>query len=827
MSTRFRRGIEASRDVFSHTVRSLRRSPGLFLTIVTVFALGIGANAAMFETLDRILLRPPPHVDDASAVQRIHIHQLSPISQELYLGEYMSHPDFEDFRDMRTLDAVAAYATRKITLGQRSGASQVQALLASGEYWSVIGGARPALGRLFGPEDDRPGAEPVAVIGYRLWRSRFGGSPDVLGEALDFGHGPYTIVGVAPRGLTTLDLEPVDVVLPFEPAARHLYGEGWVGNRHWHMPRAIGRLAPGATPAAMEAEATIRHQAGRSETIERGQYDPDARVIAGSVIAARGPLVPDEARVAAWLGGVAVIVLLIAAVNVANLLLARNIRLRREVAVRLALGISRRRLVAQQVFEGMLLGAAGGIAAIAVDRFAGAALRTTLLPNVAWQDLGAPVDLWLALIVLAVVAGGLSALPTAIRSARSDLTEGLKSSGAGTPVRARRARAMLSVAQASLSVLLLVGAGLFLRSMHEVRTQDLGFQIDGLYEIRLLTEAGTVETQERVGLLTDAADHLRRIPGVTGAATATGNPFRNSMAVGLHIPGIDSIPRATTGGPYVVSVGEDYFRTLGINPIRGRGLETSDHTSGRRVAVVGATMARRVWAGEDPIGRCLHVGGSDEPCWRVVGIAADPRRSTLVDEAETFQYWIPAESIEMLFLQPSVLTVRLARRDVVETIRGELLGIDPRVSFVETVSIREALDPQLRSWTLGATLFSIFGGLALVVAALGLYSVIAFDVVQRTKEIGIRAALGATRRRVVQGVLNRALRLGLLGVALGLTAAAVFAPRLSHLLYGVSPHDPVTFGVVAAGLILISCCAAFLPARRAATVDPMIALRAE
>jgi len=821
------RRIASAGDTLGHAFRSFRRSPGLFAMVVAVFALGIGANAAMLETLDRLLLRPPPHVHEAEAVQRLYVDHFVAFTGERVQSDRTTHGDFADFREMQTLEAVAAWDRRDVTIGHGPDARQIPALLASGDYWRAIGGASPALGRFFDRLDDRAGAAPVAVVGHRLWQTRFGGSEAVIGETIDFGHGPYTIIGVAPPGLTTLDLEAVDLILPFEQAARHLMGDGWVDNRNWFFMRIVGRLAPGASAAMMEAEATALHRAGRAELAAEGRYDPEASIIAGPVNAGRGPLAPGEARVSLWLTGVALVVLLISAVNVANLLLARSIRMRREVAVRMALGISRRRLIGQQVMEGALVGMAGAVAAIAVDRLAGTALRRTLLPNVAWEELAPPTDLWILLTALAIVAGVLAVLPTALRASRQDISPTLQGAGAGGSGRAWRARSALCVAQASLSVLLLVGAGLFLRSVHEVRSLDLGFDLEGLHEVRLVTEPGAVDAAERGALVSAGAERLRRIPGVTGASATTGNPFRNAMAVGLQIPGVDSIPRAPTGGPYVSAVGEDYLRTLGTPILEGRGLEPADHATASRVAVVGATMARRVWDEGSPIGSCLQIGGSDAPCWTVVGVAADPRRSTLVDEAETFQYWIPAESAEMAFLAPSAITVRLSRPALLEALRAELLGVDPRIRFVEAVSIREALSPQLRSWRLGASLFTVFGVLALVVAALGLYSVMAFDVVQRTREIGIRSALGATRRRLLSAVMTRALWVVTVGIAFGLALAVILAPRLQEMLYGVNARDPVTFGGVAAVLLLVALLAAYLPARRAARVDPMIALRAE
>ncbi len=813
-------------ETLRQAARSLRRAPGLVVTVVAVFALGIGANATMFETIDRLLLRAPPHVTSPEDVRRIFVTQGDPFTGEVGLVETFPFPDIADFEGLPAFDAVAAYSEPEITIGRGEDASAHPAVLAGSDYWRVLG-TTPAAGRFFDATDDAPGAEPVAVIGHGYWRDRFGGSPSAIGETLDFGYGPYTIIGVAPRGLTTLDLGRVDVFLPLQVAGRHMRGEGWVASRQMLFLKAVARLSPDSNPVAVADAATARHLGGRSEDIAANRYYAEPRIVLGSLGWANGLNRSGDTQGFLMLSGVALVVLLITLLNVTNLLVGRAIQTRRESAVRVALGISRRRHVAQTLAEGAILGLAGATAAFLVDSWIGSVVRARLMPFVAWEELGGSGPLWIFLMTAGITVGLLSAVPAAIRASRSDVVSSLKGGGGGTPRSTSRLRAALCVVQAGCSVVLLIGTGLFLRSFDEILNADIGFTTEGLHALTLVTDPGSTTPVERQALLLTAAERLRRIPGVEGAAASSGNPFRGSISVAIAIPGVDPIPRAPSGGPYVTAVGEGYLRTMGVPVLRGRDFDRADHAAGVQLAIVGQTMARAMWGEEDPIGQCIHVGGVTRPCSTVVGVAADPHRSDLIGELDTFQYWIPADGLETDLLRPNNLAVRVSSPAVLVDVRRELIALDTRIRHVETFSYREWMPLLARTQSTAATLFTVFGALALIVAALGLYSVIAFDVAQRTREIGIRAALGASGSAVIRAVIGRGLRHATVGVALGLIAAAVLSPRVEEQLYGISPRDPATFALVAGVLLLVALVASGLPARRAAGVDPMIALRAE
>jgi putative ABC transport system permease protein len=810
---------ESARDVVVHAVRSVRRTPALTLAIVLTLALGLGASVTMYGIIDRLMLSPPDHVERPAELRRLMIEQYVDYRGERVVGSLLSYPDYLDAQTASTLAGAAVWTTEKLlTVGHGADARALGGVAVSGEYFRLLG-VRPALGRLLHAEDARPGAERVVVISHALWRSEFGERADVLGESLDFGGDPRTIVGVAPRGLTTLQLAQVDVWLPLIPGTGAAFESRWV-----YAYAGVVRLAGGAGDDAAVAELTTLLRRGRADRITAGQFDANARMLVTPVLEARGPGAAPEARVARWLAGMSLIVLLIACVNVANLLLARVVRQRREFAVRCALGVSRLRLVAQILCEGALLGVAGGAAALVLAHWGGAAMSGALLPNVAWRELGWTPRLLPVALLLAVSAGVIAALVPALHAARPNLSEALhRSSGAGVSRSAVRTRTTLVLLQAALSVVLLVGAGLFVRSLEAVRNIDLGMRLDGLLYVQLRFQAATTTPEERTRVHHALLERLRSQHGVDAAAGASTGPFLAAEANNVRVPGMDTVPVVGSGYHLMIRVSDDYFRLLGIDILHGRALHAGDASSRSNVAVVNETMARTLWPTRDPIGACMYIGEVNE-CTIVVGVARNTKQQT-IREMEAMQYFLPLTAAHT----PSVVMVRMKPRvgDAAAQLRSAGVAVDPRVRFVEVAPITDRLKPQERSWRLGATLFTAFGALALVIAALGLYAVLAFDISQRTRELGIRAALGAGRRTIVTLVMGRALRLAVAGVALGVLAAGLLAPRITHLLFEVGPHDAATYGAVALTLLFVSVLAAVLPARRAAAVEPNVALRAE
>ena len=841
---RWRERAETGASMVALAVRSLVRAPLLTAGIVLAFALGIGANATMFGIVERLLLRAPEHILAPEQVKRLYVESYVDYMGSRFMTETVTWPDYMQLKNATSFAALAAFATRPMTVGSGLAAEPARAVWASASFFPLLG-VQPVFGRFYDAAEDRSGGARVAVISHGYWQRAYGGSADVLGRTIDLGHGAYTIIGVTPRGFTGVDLAPVDFFLPIEGVA-DAQGDGWREDSGWYWFSMVGRLAPAATTARAEAEASALHLAQRAADIAAEEYNRDPRIVAGPVIAARRPatgtavggmvIASDamESVVARLLFAVAAVVLLIACVNIANLLLARILLQRREVAVRLALGISRRRLIGQILLEGVLLALLGGAAALAVAQWGGSVVRRVLLPDIAWDQFDTGGRVLLFVLAISILAGLLSALVPAFQAARGDLASSLRQAGAGGLTRgSARLRTGLALVQTALSVVLLVGAGLFVRSLERVRTADLGFDADRLLYVSPRAQRDALDDRDRARIFAQAEERIARLPGVQHAGASTTLPFLSSAARRISAAGMDSLPRLPTGGPYIHEVSGDYFAAMGLEVRVGRTFTAADAVGTPPVVLVNETMARQLWPGRSPLGECLRIGGEDRehnrtrPCSTVVGVVEDARRQSVRAE-ETFQYYIPLAQRHLDSI-PEYLVVRVARETpaLLNAIRRQVLGLDPAIRWVDVSRLQDRIAPETRAWQLGATLFSLFGLLALVVAAIGLYSMLAFDVAQRTRELAVRTALGATTRRLVRHILHRALATTALGVAAGVLVALLLAGRVEPLLFETRGRDPLSFAGVALVLLAVAVAAAGLPAWRAARVDPGTALRSD
>lgn len=807
-------------------VRGLRRAPAFALTAALTLALGIGANATMFGIVDRLLLRAPDHVDAPDQVKRVLVGRRWMDGDER-LGDAHAWPDIQDWTSARTIQALAAWTPwGDVTIGRDQDVTRARAALAQAEFFPLLG-VRPERGRFFATDEDRIGGPQVAVLGHAFWVESFGADPEAVGRTLAVGGRPFTVIGVAPPGFGGLELARVDLWLPLEKFGFEIAGNATDSRNDWWL-NAVVRMADGVSVEQVETELTALHRAGRLQA--NPSYDPSARVVAASVIAARGPEGSTPATVSAWLVGVSLIVLLIACANVANLFLARGAQRRREIAVRLSLGVSRLRLAAQVLVESLLLASLAAVMATALAVWGGAAVRRLLLPDVDW---GSGLDGRIALVTLAVtLAAGLAAgLVPALTATRVDVQDALRGAELRVSGRRGRLRTGLLVLQPALCVVLLVGSGLFVRSLRAVQGIDLGFDPRNLYAV-ILERTDQTAPLDRPDeptrpLYESARERAVRLPGVQSAAAAFSMPFRDSWAAEFRVPGLDSLPDFPTGGPYLNAVSPTYFATMGLEVRRGRGLESGDRSGSMPVMVVSEYLAAQLWPGEDPLGRCAWVGKS-ETCTTVVGVVEDAHRQRMVEEDAEALYYLPSAQHDDDF-PPRLLLVR-ANGDpaaVRAALRSELEGLDSRVRYAAVRAYDDILGAQARAWTLGATMFTLFGLLALLVAAVGIYSVYAFEVARRTPEIGIRSALGATRTWIVRLVLSDVGRVAGIGLALGLVGALLAAPRLAPLLYGVSPRDPLVLVGVALVLGAVALAAGAIPAWRATRVDPNVALRAE
>jgi predicted permease len=807
----------------SDAARGLVRAPGLSAAVVLVMALGVGANATMFSLLDRVFLRPPAHIDSPEDVRRVLVTHVSPDGQPI-TGSARAYPDIMDLWDLDAFSGVAAYVDESLTVGGGGDAERRPTAIVSASFFPLLG-VQPALGRFFGEEDDRFGAAGVAVLGHSYWRDRFDADSAVLGRVLDVGDASYTVIGVAPRGFTGVDLAPVDIWLPLHPAGEvEGGGREWAESRGWYWFRAIARLAPGVSEAEAEAAATGVH---RTAYADQPGYDPEARVELESVIAARTTQASRESRVVPWLMGVALMVLVLTCANVANLLLARSMRSERETAVRLALGVSRSRLVGTVMLESVILAGAGGLAAILLAVWGGGLIRGFLLPDIGWGEAASPARLLGFSAAIALGAGVLAGVFPAWRSSRPDLTGSLVAWGRSATRRRSPTRSVLLIAQTAVSVVLLVGTAMFVRSLWAARGVDLGFDPANVLLVRLEPEGGYPGGAVMTGLYREALDVLSPMPGVERIAVATTTPFLNNRGIGgdLRVPGLDSLPRTSAGGPMINAVTADFFATLDLRIVRGRAISPADDAeSAPRVAVVNETMAAMAWPGREAIGSCLII--RDGPCIRVVGIAENSNRYEL-EEDESLQYYVPLAHAPNPWPPRDIMIRTTDPAALAPAVHQVLRASMPGVRLVSTQPYRDVVDPRYRSWTLGATLFAIFGLLALTVAAVGMYSVLAFDVAQRRTEMGVRAALGATRRQLLLLVSANGLRVAASGIAIGAIVIVIAARWTEPLLFRVSARDPLALSAVALAMLVVAVAASGIPAWRAAAADPSESLRSD
>jgi len=806
-------------------VRQLTRKPGLSLAIVATLALGIGVNAAVFGVVDLLFLRPPAVVRAPDSITRLYVRRTDPFFG-LQTSASTNFPWFAELRDAGVFDRAAAVYASPMSLGRGPDARRATVAAVSHEYFPLLG-VSAARGRVFGPDEDRPGGERVAVLSDAYWRSHFGGDTAIIGRPLALGAGIATVIGVTPRGFGGLDLEPVDLWIPINDVFDNGITRDARTSRGWVWMSIVARLRTGQRAEAAAGQATAVYRRAMSG---RSAAESTATVLLGPVQQARGPEASSESRVSAWIALVAALVLLIACANVANLLLVNAVTRRREMAVRVGLGAGRPRLIRMLLAESLVLAGVGGAAALLLASWVGSAVRAGLVPDL-------PADLpvvdtrvllftGIAVLVTAVLAG----LVPALQASRIDVAQSLKAGGHGSIAHGSRTRTTLLVAQVALTIVLLAGAGLFVRSLRNVQHIDLGFDADRVLEASVDLNAAGIRDHEADATYLRMLDRIGRLPGVAGAA-ATMSLFDWGWAVTLRAEGRDSVPRLPTGGPYINVVTPGYFAVLGMPLTRGRGFTDGDVAGAGRVAVINATMARQLWPERDAVGRCLYIGtDTTTTCTEVVGIVGDAKRGS-VTESPNMLYYVPlAQFTDTIFGSEIVhgLVVRSRTRAgaVVDAVRREMQASGD-LPYASVTTLADRVAPQYRSWRLGSEAFSAFGALALFIAALGIFAVVSYGVQQRTQEIGVRMALGARPAGILRLVLGQGLRAVLSGVVVGAAGAVALGRGMAALLFGVSAADPLVLGGVAAVLIAVAVMAAWLPARRAAAVDPMIALRVE
>jgi predicted permease len=825
---------------FGYSARALTRERLLAAVIVMTLALGLGANTIMFGIVDHLLLRGPAHVVAADEVLRFYSTERGMFGGGIQTSAATAYVTYTVLRDnVESLVGAAAYFQREAgRIGSGETAREVPVGWSTHDMFDVLG-VTPHVGRFYTAAEDRPHeAAQVAVIDYRLWMSEYGGSSDALGRTIPVNDANYTIIGVTPPGFTGPELRPVSVWLPLSTGFKPHPEWPTTWNARWVS--VIARLGPGLGADAAAAEATRAYRAAAA-----GQNEKAAEGTASLLPLNYGPLgeVPGEAAVSRWLLGVSIVVLLIAAANVMNLLLARVLRRRREVAVRLALGISRARLARLLLSESLLLALAGLAGALVLAYWGGQVIRVALLPDVQW---GSPVGgrTLLFAAVAALMTGLLVGLAPVVSAGRHNLTGALRAGAGAGGSRGAGLRSALTVAQAALSVVLLVGAGLFVRSLVNVSRVDLGFDADRLLAVWTVfapveEDAGEAvqdaEAQRRSTFYREAVAELRAQPGVEAAALAMGSPLQGGLGVTVRVPGRDSLPGLPGGGPWITVASPGYFETTGTGILRGRGFEPGEGAGTEPVVVVNETMASVLWPVEDPLTKCLLIGdesrSGDElftnvPCARVIGVAQDAHRSGIVQQA-TMNYYIPYGQERGIGGTQILVRPRGEPLAYIPELRHRLHALHAGITYLNINAHQEPIERQVRPWRLGATMFLAFGSLALLIAAVGLYSVIAYGVAQRRTEIGVRLALGARAGAIAGMIVRQGVVLVVLGIGVGAALALAAGPQLEPLLFETGGRDSLIIAVVAGVLTIVSVLASLVPALRAGRTDPLQALRAD
>ena len=810
-----------------YAVRTLIKNPGFTLVAVITLGLGIGANAAIFSLINALLLRPPAHVRQPERLVALYTSDFS--------GPRFGTSSYADFIDFRTqaedvIADVALQTARPMSLSTGSENTRAFGQIVTGNYFQMLG-TTPLLGRGFLPEEDvTPGAKAVVVISHDLWQRAYAGDPDVVGRTLRLNGTTFSIVGVAPAGFSgMLRGVATDIWVPIM-MNREVGGgpETFTnrGDRGWFV---TARLEPGATAELARSRfAVIARQLHEAYPESWTDMNENGRVV--TVVPERETRILPQVRTPAIAGmgllmAVVGLVLLICCANVANLLLARASARHREIAIRVALGASRRRLLRQLLTESALLAGAGAAFGMLVATWTTdlAMAFKPPLPVTIQIDLSPDARVLSFVLVVAVVTGIIFGLIPALRASRPDLIPALKAETVKTELAGRRfgLRNVLVVTQVTVSFVLLIVAGLFLRSLRNATTMDTGFDHQNLALASADLSLHSYTEARGRAFYSDLEERVRALPGVRSTSLARSVPLGLSYdRRGIQIPGRERKPGEDMEFGWN-AVGPDYFAMMQIPIVRGRSFSLQDRPGSSAVVIVNETFANHFWPGENALGRTFSNG---ESTMEIVGVARDSKYGSLAEENRPFFY----VAYEQQYDPGMTLHVRTASDPVqiLAALRREASSLDSALPM-QIVTMNDHLAVSLFPQRIGATLLGVFGLLGLGLAAVGLYGVIAYAVSRRTREIGIRMALGADAIDVRRMVVKQGMVLAATGIGIGLALALALTRFTSSFLYGISASDPITYAGIAALLAVVAFIASYIPARRATRVDPMSALRYE
>ena len=802
-----------------YSVRMLLKRPSLTAVAIIAIGLGIGANTAIFSVVNTVLLQPLPFEHPEQLV-RIASEQRN---QALDGRGAFSIRDFLDVqKSSTTLESVAVFQGSGTMITEGSGdPERILGAAVNADYFPLLR-VKPVLGRVFTHDDDKPGAPDVIVLSYGLWQRRFGGDPNIIGREINLG-GKTTVIGIMPAGFQyPITDDPQDFWEPIFPA-EWLTKEAREERANRFLP-VIARLKPSATLAQAKADLDLL-----SRQIEQQSPQSNTNVIFNAV-SLHDDMTRDYRSALLIMLGAVGLVLLIACANVANLLLARAAARQKEVAIRMALGASRRRIASQLLTESVLLSLAGAAVGLLLASW-GMDLLVAYGPADVPRLRSVSLDRYVLFFTFAVatVTGILFGLVPALHASKPDPGNTLKESGRGFSLAGRNwMRSALIVSEVALSLMLLVGAGLLINSFWHLLKTDAGFDPKGVLALDVPLSRTTYKTPEqRSAAFQQLIGRMKTLPGVRDVSVTSNVPLTDfDVELSFQIEGRAPYkPGEEATADYTVT-GADYFRTMNIPLMQGRVFSDQDSANSPQVMVVSNAFVKRYFPDEDPIGRRIIFDGKDEKPREIVGVVGDVRRNGLDVEVEPEMYVSHIQNPERRLN----LIIRTEARDasqIAQAARAEVKAFDPNQIIWRTQTLEQLLGTSVAPRRFNMLLLGIFAGVALVLAAVGLYGVMSYSVSWRTHEIGIRMALGAKRADVLRLVVRQGMTLTLIGLAIGLAGAFLLSRVMVGLLYGVSHNDPLTFAGVSIVLLAVALLACLIPARRATRVDPIVALRTE
>lgn len=819
--------LDPLRQDVSYVLRSIARAPSFTLLVVLTLALGLGTTSALFSFIDRLYLRPPAGVESPATLRRVWIQHSRTEDFPAVSSQPMNLRRFRAIADASDAAHFAGYfPDGALRFGGGRSTQPLHGTFVSASYFQVLG-AKITLGRFFATDEDRFDApQHVVVLSHRFWKKRLRGDSAIIGRPVVIERIPHIVIGIAAPEFSGLELQSTDVWLPLADMPRPAAGKFvWWESDNTHWLRAVVRTSSSLVPFEFEQRATQQlRQANRQE--KTMALDTATRVQLGPIIEARGPgELGQELEISTRLAGVAAIVLLIACANVVNLLLARATARRRETAVRLALGIARSRLMRLVTLESVVLAAIAALGAVIMSTWSGAILRAMLLPDVRWSESAMHWRVAVFTFAIALPLGVIAGLIPAAQASRATVSRDLKSSSRDG-VQQSRLRSGLLVMQAALSVVLLIGAGLFVTSLLNVRGVDIGYDSSRLLFGQMRFEDG--ETPPAATLdarMLDVASRLERLPGVEVVARAAMPPMYG-MSFAKFFFGSDSSTSLGSAAPSISVVSSNFFRTVGIPIIRGSAF--SQAAAPTAEIIVNEAAANLMWPGREPLGECVRFE-DNEDCHRVIGVVPNVHQMRVIEKRTMAHMYVPLLSRGWDDWAGGTVVVRTRPGGIdaaSKALRDALRRAFPEATERVTL-MTENLEPEYRPWKLGATLFTAFGFLALLVAMIGVYSNVAYSVSQRMHEFGVRIALGARICHILRLVIGSGLRAVAVGIVLGILLSLAAGRLVTALLYGVQPYNPALLLIVSLLIVSIAALAALIPATRATNVDPVTSLKTE